>query len=72
MGVKISPFEQTGAVLQVLLVLLALLHVAVPVLLDGGEVLLDLSRAGFGEMKEELLALCAHLSKTPVSVHHSL
>lgn len=66
------PFHEGGTVFQDLLVLPALLHKAVPVLLDGGEVLLDLPGAGLGEVKEQLLPFLADLSETHLALLHAL
>lgn len=49
-----------------------LLYEAVPVLLDGGEVLLHLASAGLREMEKELLPFLTHLSQTHLPFLHTL
>ena len=66
------PLHEGGAVLQDLLVLPTLLHKAVPVLLDGGEVLLDLAGAGLWEVEEQLLPFLTDLRETHLSLLHTL
>lgn len=66
------PLHERCTVFQDLLVLSALLHKAVPVLLDGGQVLLDLPSAGFGKMKQELLSLLTDLSETYLTLLHTI